>query len=383
MAPSPDTHFAPAQRKSRDELLDTARNLAQSSLAPWLDAVPLPVLIINEQRQILFSNMAFLALAGCPTREDPVGQRPGEALGCVHSRIMAAGCGCSKFCNYCGAVQAILNCLRGEADCQNCRLLRRDEEGEHVMDLQVFTRPVALGDVTYTMFTAMDISHEKRLKHMERAFYHELIDVAGGMDALTSYLTIDPDNEREDEEFRAALSQSATKILAAALYHRDLNAAEQETLAVHNKVASTRKILDQARHEAALRGQVRLPPIRERVEDRPILTDPRLAAHVLANLLINAAEAALPEDTVELGCRSAEADPNLVVFWVSNPGAMDKAARMQLFKRYVSTKGPDRGLGTYLAKLLADKYLGGSLTCTTASNTVTFTMILPAALDKS
>jgi signal transduction histidine kinase len=50
-----------------------------------------------------------------------------------------------------------------------------------------------------------------------------------------------------------------------------------------------------------------------------------------------------------------------VLFSVHNPGLIPRDAQRQVFRRYFSTKGADRGLGTYGMKLLGEEYLGGSV----------------------
>ena len=64
---------------------------------------------------------------------------------------------------------------------------------------------------------------------------------------------------------------------------------------------------------------------------------------------------------------------------VHNPAAMPDAVRLQIFQRSFSTRaGRGRGVGTYSARLLVEKYLGGTLTFVTAPETGTiFTIDLP------
>lgn len=51
--------------------------------------------------------------------------------------------------------------------------------------------------------------------------------------------------------------------------------------------------------------------------------------------------------------------------------------RLQLFKRYVSTKGEERGLGCCVAKLLTEKYLMGTLDFFSENGRTTFVLALP------
>ena len=90
-------------------------------------------------------------------------------------------------------------------------------------------------------------------------------------------------------------------------------------------------------------------------------SDPVLLGRVLINLLKNALEAEEPGAVITLGCRQTE---GRIEFWVQNPRVMPREVQFQLFHRSFSTKGENRGLGTYGAKLLTERYLGGELTFT-------------------
>jgi sensor histidine kinase regulating citrate/malate metabolism len=46
---------------------------------------------------------------------------------------------------------------------------------------------------------------------------------------------------------------------------------------------------------------------------------------------------------------------------VRNPGWIPREIQLQLFQRSFSTKGQNRGLGTYSIKLLGEKYLNGEV----------------------
>ena len=59
-------------------------------------------------------------------------------------------------------------------------------------------------------------------------------------------------------------------------------------------------------------------------------------------------------DTV--GC---EDDAETVRFWVRNPRPMPRDVQLQVFQRSFSTKGRNRGIGTYSMKLLTERYLSG------------------------
>jgi hypothetical protein len=88
-----------------------------------MDALPYPAMVINQHRQVVFSNKPLVDLLGIQNIDQILGQRPGEAMNCIHAWDNAAGCGTSESCAVCGAVLAILESRRvGEKVSQECRL---------------------------------------------------------------------------------------------------------------------------------------------------------------------------------------------------------------------------------------------------------------------
>ena len=61
---------------------------------------------------------------------------------------------------------------------------------------------------------------------------------------------------------------------------------------------------------------------------------------------------------VVLGCLERD---DLIEFTVYNATEMSEEAKFQLFHRSFSTKGENRGLGTYSIKLFTDQYLNGEV----------------------
>jgi len=87
-------------------------------------------------------------------------------------------------------------------------------------------------------------------------------------------------------------------------------------------------------------------------------TDPRLLDRVLSNMVINALEAEPSGSTVTVGC---EKKPGAVRFWVRNPGYILPENQARIFDGSFSTKGRNRGLGTYSMLLLGERFLQGSV----------------------
>jgi sensor histidine kinase regulating citrate/malate metabolism len=77
-------------------------------------------------------------------------------------------------------------------------------------------------------------------------------------------------------------------------------------------------------------------------------------------MLKNALEAVRPGQSVYLeGVCHGDGRWGIVV---KNPGVIPRDVLLQLFKRSYSTKGNNRGLGTYSMRLLGEQYLQGHIT---------------------
>jgi len=356
-----------------DTVKTEARQLQDEPLSHWFDALPIPMAVINEHRQILFSNTAFCAVSLKTSCADILGLRPGEALDCIHAHVMKAGCGCSEFCSACGAAIAILKCLEGEADCRECRMVRLDHGTEVPLDLQVFTRPVQFNGKTLTAVFALDISHEKRLAYLNRAFHHTLVNGVGGINALADLM--DPD--QDTGSLLDLLADASRRTLKKVLYHRDVEAAEQGRLAVDMEAIDTDDFLN-----GLIREECRLRNIEHScaVVESPcgeLWSDRRILGHVLDNMLENALEAREKNPgRITLACTRLEDGGTTIS--VRNPGMVPPNIRKQMFKRYVSSKSRDRGLGIYVMKLFTERYLGGELAFSSQDNETTFAVTLPA-----
>lgn len=367
------TYFASPERCSEDEILQTAMTLKKEPLLSWFEAVPMGTVIINHHRQILFCNEAFRALTGKPACDDNIGMRPGEALDCVNARAVEAGCGCSKFCDVCGAANAIIRSLEGTADCQECRLLRFEDDMELPLDLQVFTKPIEFQGQPLVIIFTMDISHEKRLKYLNRTFYHGLISAVGGISTLTELLEAGP----EDSSLYELLVESSKRTLRDILYHHDVEAAENGRLATNIEPLDASAYLNKLILEECIFRNTQASSVEVTTACSTLTSDKRILGHVIRNMLSNALEARVATPgQITLACN--QLDDGRVSIAMQNPGVIPKNIQKQMFKRYVSTKSRDRGLGTYVIRLFTEKYLGGTVSFSSGNAITTFEIILPA-----
>jgi signal transduction histidine kinase len=370
------THFAPAERQSLAEVQASRRLLATWPVEHLLECFPGPVAVLNRLRQIVLANEKFSRLAGKPL-ESLIGLRPGEALDCVHAGLNEPGCGTTRFCRYCGAVQAIVRSQRGESAVEECRLIRHSAAGEAALDLRVWATPVNFGE-PYTVFALLDISDEKRRAVLERIFFHDVLNVVS---ALSGLLELETDaGLRQEDELRALLRELVRELLEQIQSGRDLAAAERGELTVRPASIDAERFLLRLRDRYCFTGmaagkQIAVARVAEPVQFR---SDEILLGRVLGNLLKNALEASRRGETVTLSVKAGAAG---VAFSVHNPAAIPEDVQAQLFQRSFSTKeGPGRGIGLYSVKLLAERYLGGTVSFRSSPEEgTTFTVTLPLA----
>ena len=358
------TEFAPAERASDDEIERQGRLFQGAPLMTQiLDVVPDILMVLNRERQIVYANQSLHHKLGVKSGDmDRVfGRRPGEVLKCMHAFESEGGCGTTPFCSTCGAVMAILTSQENKSDVRECRILQ-DQTGD-ALDLRVWAKPLVLGDELFTTFMVVDISHEKRRKVLERIFFHDILNTAGGLKGSAELIR--EANLEELNEFQDIILRLSNDLIEEIQAQRQLAAAENDELETHPSAVDTGDMLLEIAelytgHEVTRGRHIR-------IEDHPcqgtVITDRGLLRRVLGNMTKNALEASRLGETVTLGCEAVDRG---VSFRVHNPGFIPRDVQLQIFQRSFSTKGSGRGLGTYSIKLLTERYLKGQVSFATS-----------------
>jgi plasmid stability protein len=374
-----ETRFAPADRSPETELSRQFEIITSQQIPQLLDSIPIIVMVLNGNRQVVFGNRMFLQTVGAPDVRAMIGKRPGEAFGCVHSNLTPGGCGTTEFCVECGAVSSVLKGLRGEWNVMECNINRAacPDGGAESLDLRVCSAPYTVMGERFVVFSITDISHEKRRRILERIFFHDILNTIGGVKGILEFVKEEaPEHLREDAELihgaMVSLSEeivSQKQLLAAESNELEINVvdlASQEVLEVLQRTfrntdeAKNRQLtIDAAAHQAAFRS------------------DFALLRRVLGNMIKNALEGAREGEVVTLSC---QVSGEQITFSVHNPGFIPRKIQLHLFNRSFSTKGSGRGLGTYSMKLLGERYLGGQVGFSTSEEEgTTFFVRLPLA----
>jgi signal transduction histidine kinase len=350
------TGFAPAERAAAAEVQKQGDQLRDMPLLrQFIDASPEILVVLNDCRQVVYSNRALLDLLGVKCEEDLCGLRPGEVLHCVHANENEAGCGTTEFCSTCGAVRAILDGLAGNESVQECRI---GVESGDSLDLRVRATPLKLADQQFVVLAVVDISNEKRRQALERIFFHDILNTAGGVNGYAYLLTM---GAAEDlDKMADSVYRLSNRLIDEIKGQRELLAAESNELRPELVSVDSLPVLHEVaelyrQHQVAEGREVVVDPASESVRfpsDRALLT------RVVGNMTKNALEASPEGGRVTLSCRR---DGDHCLFEVHNPSFMPRHVQLQIFQRSYSTKGAGRGLGTYSMKLLSERYLGGGV----------------------
>ncbi len=352
------TYFAPAERTDEKTLAQQVNELNHNKiLSKIADAMPNMLVVLNKERQIVYANKLFLDNIQIENIDLIFNYRPGEVLKCVHAKQMEGGCGTSEHCRHCGAGIAILEAQNKlQQSIKECRILTEDDEA---YDLEVIATPYTNNNIQYTIYTLMDISDKKRRDVLEKVFFHDVLNSAGGISGLSTIL-----HEMTDPESVAEISQliqkSSENLIEEIKAQRQLSSAESGDLEPELSDVFTADILNDlanlySRHEIIADKTI---IIDKKALNKKIKTDPVILRRIIGNLIKNALEASLPEGIVTVSCAEIN---NSVQFSIHNQTYMERKIQLQLFKRSFSTKGRGRGIGTYSIKLLGEKYLNGKV----------------------
>ncbi|BCS31189.1 sensor histidine kinase [Luteitalea sp. TBR-22] len=354
------TFFDTPQRTAPDVLDAQSTHVHAAPLVvAMLEGVASPAALLNPDREIIAANSRLAHLAGAG-RAQLAGRRIGEVLGCVHALEQPNGCGTTEACAMCGAAQALRESrLLQKPATHECRIRRDDgEQGEVAFSADVNCAPLDVDGVRAIMVVLHDTSDAERRRVLERMFFHDALNAAGGLQGL---LDAWPDLAPEEAATLAPMaSRLASHLVEELQAHRDLVAAEAGTLPVQRVQVRPAAVLDDIRHLYAQHEVAEGKTlVAEVFAAAPAMnTDPMLLRRVLGNLVKNALEATARGQQVTL--RHVCTGPR-AIFTIHNPSVMPQAARLQVFQRGYSTRGSGRGLGTYGARLLAERYLDGTL----------------------
>ncbi|MBK9391125.1 MAG: GHKL domain-containing protein [Bacteroidetes bacterium] len=355
------TFYASADRSSLDEILSEKELVSSQRLFTELFGSLTGIsAIINHNRQIIFANIEFLELLGIKSIEPILGKRPGEVISCINAETGTSGCGTSEACRYCGAVNVILESIRNNTRTTREARILSDIDGKVVSwDLKITSSPIKMNDDVFYVLSLQDISHEKKLLAIERVFFHDLLNTAGGLNGLLTILKLGAD-DKEVNDLIIKSEAASQIILEEIMSYRQLRAAEDGDIQVKIEQVTSLDLLRSAISRISFHevGQDKVIEIDDDSVNVSFETDRLLLQRVIINLLKNALEATEVNGVVRVDVKEMN---NKLVFFVRNNGSIPEDVRLQIFQRSFSTKDRTRGLGTYSVKLVTENYLKGKV----------------------
>ena len=206
----PNSHRRNALR-SKLFLFNLKFCIRQPLLRELIDCFPEPVVVLNQTRQIVLANDKMTGLLQKP-REELVGSRPAERSMFL-SHETDSGCGTGQHCQVCGAVRSVLNCQRtGKPQVEDCNLLCQAGEGTISFDLRIWATPLSVSGEKFIVCAFRDISAENRRRVLERIFFHDALNTAGGLNGVLSLmLNLTPEEFHEMGEMAQECSSNWLK----------------------------------------------------------------------------------------------------------------------------------------------------------------------------
>ena len=371
-----ETYFAPAVRAEKNQFANQVREVTGSQImSNLLEVTHAMLAVMNEDRQVVGLNHAFLDSFSIEEPTGVLGLRLGEIFHCIHAAEKPNGCGTTPSCVTCGAVKATMNAItRDITDRQVCALTAGHTGGVKVICLSVKAKPFVADNNRWILLFAEDITDQQFWLTLEQTFFHDLNNVLTSLIGNAELLSLKVPNPKEVEQIKDA----ATRVTHEVALQRSLSQSKDSkylTEKAETSIGNIREDIEQivSGHSSARNKRLKAAwPS----SDTKLFTDATLVSRVLGNMLINAMEATGEGDVVTLTTRMT---PTQVIWEVWNRSHIPGDTQRRIFQRHFSTKsGPGRGLGTYSMKLFGEKYLGGEVSFdTTEKGGTLFTFSLP------
>lgn len=236
------TKFLPAEKAEPTDIERQHKMIAAAPLIyEMMDGMLNFSLILNRQRQAVFVNKAlkdFLAEHGIT---EIIGQRWGNLAGCAHAEETTGGCGTTEACRHCGAALAQAQALNGSAAQTECRIMSKKLGDD--LDLKISARPFCYNGENFILMSLTDISAEKRREVLERLFFHDILNTAGGVQGLIGLMA--ESDSAEIKTYVPAAVKASDRMVDQIISQKDLALAERGDLQVRTSDINAAEFLDE------------------------------------------------------------------------------------------------------------------------------------------
>lgn len=333
------------------------------------------VCILNEQNEVIFANQTMLDQYDLDLEKNVLGVRPGRVFNCIYERDLHGECGTSERCEYCGAKNAFDRARESLGKVtRECRITSERDGELFQLDLEITVTPVQF-DKKYLIVSIKNITDKKRKAILERIFFHDILNIAGGLNNMLELLP-EVSAEKKETFLKIAVTLSH-QIVDEIEGQQQMVKAENGELQPEFKNIRIEKLLKKLANQIQYHrvSQEKKTKIIDETQGAEVYTDETLLTRVLINMVKNAMEAVRNGGNIDLIARVVN---NKLRISVHNNTYIPREIQMQIFQRSYSTKGADRGVGTYSMKLLGENYLKGRVDFfSTESEGTTFFIELP------
>lgn len=355
-----ETYFAPAKRTERRIFCNQVESISNSPImTTLLKATGGVLVVLNEDRQIVGLNEAFLLALGISDPASVLGLRIGETLNCIHASENPHGCGTTPHCITCGAAIATMGAINDDQVSEKSCALTAEKGGDTLeMYLSIRAQPMKIDESRWILIFAQDITHQHSLSTLEHIFFHDINNILTTLVCNSDLLAREiPDQRRAQQILNASKRLCAEVSLQRFLSNQKESAnLLKMTLVSISDITEEVELITSSHPTAHLRILEQKWPR----EEMHIHTDIHLISRVLGNMLLNAFEATAEGGTVRLNTTVNDTD----IRWeVWNDAYIPAEIQLRIFQKHFSTKASmGRGMGTHSMKLLGEKYLNGEVT---------------------
>ncbi len=321
-----------------------------------LDAINTAVFVIDKDMNVVYINRYISEnLVSEEKTKNNYKLRPAEIFGCKNGFDKEVCICCqSQPCNSC-SLRQYLNMVLGNLASRTQEVIMTDVNNKmKVLELS-HAKFEHEGVCYYTIFS-IDKTAAYKKRQLESVFFHDLINLAGG---LTGYLDIL--DEMDAEEFAVHMpniKSLANQILEDVIGQSQISRTEQDRLEPEIYEVEMLEFI------STLRTSIIYQPCaknRELVVNMPeeeiiFFTDERILSRVLLNMLKNAAENSNKDSKYILDITK---DNDSLTFRVHNDIVIPEETQSRMFSFGNSNKGNGHGVGAYSIRLLTENILKG------------------------
>ena len=320
-----------------------------------MDALPIHVGFISTDRRVVFTNDPEQARAD----EDVLrilNVTLGQPIGCK-SMGEDLACGDTPHCKNCEINEIISSCFVSGQE-QEREITLRPQNSLLPQTYRVKASPFELEKGAYLMLSFENITPEKRKRMMERIFHHDVLNKVNNLQHFVFLAQQRMDNTSEVSRMGSAIVTGLEKIITG---QRALSKAEHDELVIHPSEFSIESVFEDLNAFFAFPayGHIFHNKLSSSVAAHIISSDKELLTTLLIQMVQNAVEASPLSVPIEIGCK--EISSGNYRFWVYNEQYICEEDKKYIFTPSFSTKGINRGLGTYIIKLFGKGYLGGKV----------------------